>query len=189
MLTLGGLVAYAGLAWAGKGATALTGPGLQDSGSRLLTLITFFPLVGAIIVLLPPIKDSMAKWVALAISAVPMALAAVIWSKFDASFGVAKGSYGLQFVEYVPWIKSFNIEYLMGIDGISVTMIMLTTLISFICILASFNIEKHPKGYFALFLLLQTGMTGLFCALDLFLFFVFWEVMLLPMYFLIGIWG
>jgi NADH-quinone oxidoreductase subunit M len=189
MLTVVGIVAYAGLAWAGKGATPLTGPTLQDSGSRLLTLITFFPVLGAVILLLPPVKNAMVKWVALAISAVPLALSVVLWQKFDASYGVASGTYGIQFIEYVPWIKSFNIEYFMGVDGISITMVLLTTLISFVCILASFGIEKYPKGYFALFLLLQTGMTGLFCSLDLFLFFVFWEVMLLPMYFLIGVWG
>ena len=189
LLTLVGMIAYAGLAWAGKGAAALTEPTLQDSGSRLLSLITFFPALGAIIVLLPPVRDAMAKWVALAISAVPLCLSVVLFTKFDSSYGVAAGTYGIQMIEYIPWIRSFNIEYFMGIDGISITMILLTTLISFICIIASFGIDKYPKGYFALFLLLQTGMTGLFCALDLFLFFVFWEVMLLPMYFLIGVWG
>jgi NADH-quinone oxidoreductase subunit M len=83
----------------------------------------------------------------------------------------------------------FHIEYFVGIDGISVTMVLLTALLSFLCIPAAFGIEKGVKGYFALFLLLDAGMMGVFCALDFFLFYVFWEVMLLPMYFLIGIWG
>ena len=77
----------------------------------------------------------------------------------------------------------------MGIDGLSISMVLLTALLSFLCIFASFGIEKAVKGYFALFLLLDAGMMGVFCALDFFLFYVFWEVMLLPMYFLIGIWG
>ena len=77
----------------------------------------------------------------------------------------------------------------MGVDGFSISMVLLTALLSFLCIFASFGIEKAVKGYFALFLLLDAGMMGVFCALDFFLFYVFWEVMLLPMYFLIGIWG
>src|SRR5438094_8023257 len=77
----------------------------------------------------------------------------------------------------------------MRVDGLSISMVLLTALLSFLCIFASFGIEKAVKGYFALFLLLDAGMMGVFCALDFFLFYVFWEVMLLPMYFLIGIWG
>ena len=77
----------------------------------------------------------------------------------------------------------------MGIDGLSVPMVLLTAFLSFLCIIASWNIDKAVKGYFSLFLILEAGMMGVFCALDFFLFYVFWEVMLLPMYFLIGIWG
>ena len=87
------------------------------------------------------------------------------------------------------WIPRYNIQYIMGIDGLSVTMVLLTALLCPICLLASWNIEKGVKGYFALFLLLNAGMMGVFCSLDFFLFYIFWEVMLLPMYFLIGIWG
>src|SRR5436189_5589899 len=89
----------------------------------------------------------------------------------------------------IPWIPSFNIEYFMGVDGISLPLVMLTTLVSFLAMWASWNIQKHVKAYCILFLLLETGMIGVFLALDFFLFYVFWEVMLLPMYFLIGIWG
>src|SRR5439155_1679269 len=96
---------------------------------------------------------------------------------------------GFQFVHRAPWFEAFNIEYFVGTDGISITMVVLTALLCFLCMIASFGIEKGVKGYYALFLLLETGMLGVFCALDFFLFFVFWEVMLLPMYFLIGIWG
>jgi NADH-quinone oxidoreductase subunit M len=89
----------------------------------------------------------------------------------------------------VPWIRPFNIEYYVGIDGISMALILLTTVVTFLSMIASWKIEKYVKGYCALFLLLETGVIGSFVALDFFLFYVFWEVMLLPMYFLIGIWG
>ena len=88
-----------------------------------------------------------------------------------------------------PWIKQFNIKYFVGVDGISMAMILLTTVVTFLSMIASWKIDKHVKGYCALFLLLETGVLGSFIALDFFLFYVFWEVMLLPMYFLIGIWG
>src|SRR5262245_41116408 len=88
-----------------------------------------------------------------------------------------------------PWIKQFNIEYFLGIDGISLPLIVLTTALCFLAMIASWKIEKYVKGYLMLFLLLETGMVGCFMALDFFLFYIFWEVMLLPMYFLIGVWG
>src|SRR5262249_24783391 len=89
----------------------------------------------------------------------------------------------------VPWISQFNIDYFLGVDGISMPLILLTTVISFLAMLASWNIDRYVRGYCALFLLLETGMIGTFLALDFFLFYIFWEVMLLPMYFLIGVWG
>ena len=87
------------------------------------------------------------------------------------------------------WIPRFSIEYFLGVDGISMPLVLLTTLLSFLALLASWKIEKHVRGYLMLFLLLETGMIGTFLALDFFLFYIFWEVMLLPMYFLIGVWG
>ncbi|MFQ5771292.1 MAG: NuoM family protein, partial [bacterium] len=110
-------------------------------------------------------------------------IAVWIFMNFD------RGTTMMQFVEQYKWIPSFNIEYFMGIDGLSVPMVLLTAFLSFICIFASWGINKGVKGYFAMFLLLDTGMMGVFCALDFFLFYIFWELMLLPMYFLIGIWG
>jgi NADH-quinone oxidoreductase subunit M len=101
-----------------------------------------------------------------------------------------------QFVEKLSWITAtlpmvgnINIEYFMGIDGISVPMILLTAIICFVAVFPSFGIKKAVKGYFAMYLLLDLGMMGVFCALDFFLFYLFWELMLLPMYFLIGVWG
>jgi NADH-quinone oxidoreductase subunit M len=88
-----------------------------------------------------------------------------------------------------PWIPRFNIQYYLGVDGISMAMILLTTVLFFLSMIASWGIDKHVKGYCMLFLILETGVLGTFFALDFFLFYIFWEVMLLPMYFLIGIWG
>ena len=88
-----------------------------------------------------------------------------------------------------PWIKGFNIDYYVGIDGISMAMVLLTTVLFFLSMIASWGIEKHVRGYCMLFLILETGVLGTFFSLDFFLFYIFWEVMLLPMYFLIGIWG
>ncbi|MCE9582011.1 MAG: NADH-quinone oxidoreductase subunit M [Planctomycetes bacterium] len=150
----------------------------------MLSLMTFVPLVGAFIILcLPNAKQELAKCVAACAAGVPLFLAFFLWRGFKT------GTAAMQFVEKVDWIPMFNIQYHMAIDGISVIMVLLTALISFICIFASWEINKGVKGYFALFLLLETGMMGVFCAMDFFLFYVFWEVMLLPMYFLIGIWG
>ncbi|GIW39513.1 MAG: oxidoreductase [Candidatus Binatia bacterium] len=151
---------------------------------HLLSSMTFIPLVGvAIILLLPRQAHNAIKWTAVAATTPPLVLAVWLYLNFDRTHP------GFQFVERAAWIPAANIEYHMGIDGVSVTMVLLTALLCFLCIFASWGIDKGVKGYFALFLLLDTGMMGVFCALDFFLFFVFWEVMLLPMYFLIGIWG
>jgi len=150
-----------------------------------LSFLTFFPLVGALIILvLPRDRHNLIRWTALLTTVPPLIAACALYANFDRTIST------LQFIEGpYPWIPTFHIEYFMGTDGISMPMILLTPLIAFVCILSSWNIKKSLKGYFALFLLLDTGMMGVFCALDFFLFYVFWEVMLLPMYFLIGIWG
>jgi NADH-quinone oxidoreductase subunit M len=152
---------------------------------HLLTLTVAIPIVGAILVLLAP--KSAARAISIAASFLAMVATLLVAGRF-----VPDG--GMQFVEQHSWIRSFNIEYYLGVDGISVTMVALTGILSFICILASWefdhwSVNKGIKGYFALFLLLEAGMMGVFESLDFFLFYVFWEMMLLPMYFLIGIWG
>ncbi len=95
----------------------------------------------------------------------------------------------IKFVEYLPWIQRFKINYFVGVDGLSLPLVALTTLLCVLCFVWSWNIDKGTKGYFVLFLLLESGLIGVFCALDFFLFYVFWEIVLLPMYFLIGVWG
>src|SRR5262249_13764396 len=96
---------------------------------------------------------------------------------------------GSDWISIYPWISRFNIEYYLGIDGISLPLILLTTALSFLAMIASWRIDKYVRAYCILFLLLETGMVGTFLALDFFLFYIFWEIMLLPMYFLIGVWG
>ncbi len=153
-------------------------------GEHILSWMTFFPVIGAaVIAFIPSERKEVIKTVAAAAAAVPLILAVQLFMSFD------RTTAGFQFIEHYTWIKSFNIEYFMGIDGLSIPMVLLTAFLSFICVIASWGINKSVKGYFALFLILEAGMFGVFVSLDFFLFYVFWEVMLLPMYFLIGIWG
>jgi NADH-quinone oxidoreductase subunit M len=152
--------------------------------NHILTYMTFIPLAGMFVVLaLPRDRHELIRRTALAFTIPPLLMALWLFANFD------RTTTAMQFVEKHAWIPSFNVQYIMGIDGLSVTMVLLTALLCPVCILASWGIDKGIKGYFALFLLLDAGMMGVFCALDFFLFYIFWEVMLLPMYFLIGIWG
>src|SRR5580765_5080674 len=150
---------------------------------NVLTYMTFVPVAGAAIVLALHNNARLIRWVSASATVPPLLMAIWLFKNFD------RAKAGFQFIEDYQWIPAYNISYFMGIDGLSISMVLLTALLSFICIFASFGIEKAVKGYFALFLMLDAGMMGVFCALDFFLFYVFWEVMLLPMYFLIGIWG
>ena len=164
--------------------------------SYILTLLIFLPLLASLIMLFVPLlkeqkKNGLYKWIALIVSGTQLILVSVLYMNFDPSLSLPENNITNQtdYVVQVPWIQSFNIEYFIGVDGLSLPMIFLTALLTFICIIASWNIKKHPLGYFSLFMLLDTGMMGVFLSLDFFLFYIFWEVMLLPMYFLIGIWG
>lgn len=171
---------------------------MQLMGIGILTWITFLPVAGMVLVLLIPKEQRDAiRWTSLAITVVQVILSLVIFAKFDRGMAGINTEAGMQFVEKATWIdiKSIawfgriHIDYFLGIDGLSVTMVILTALISAVAALSSWSIEKSVKGYFALFLLLDAGMMGVFVSLDFFLFYIFWELMLLPMYFLIGIWG
>ncbi|MHB2155683.1 complex I subunit 4 family protein [Calditrichota bacterium GD2] len=156
----------------------------------LISLVTFIPLFGILIVLLIPKQNEKAIKIASAVIAfIPLVIASYMWGQFNYSWAGVNNEATFQFVERMKWIPAYNIEYFVGLDGLSFPMFWLTTFISFLAIVASWNINKSVKGYFALFLLLETGMLGVFVSLDFFLFYIFWEVMLLPMYFLIGIWG
>ena len=150
----------------------------------ILTIVTFLPLFGAILLLfINGEKQERIKRVALAIAVIDfiISLPLFILFKLDTS--------EFQFVQNVPWIKEFGISYHVGIDGISLFLFLLTSFLSLICILASWNIKDRIKEYMIAMLILQTGMLGVFISLDLFLFYMFWELMLIPMYLIIGVWG
>jgi NADH-quinone oxidoreductase subunit M len=151
---------------------------------NLLTLILFSPLVGmAVVLLLPSDEKKLIRWVAFLFSLVPLIFSLVLWLKYD--IGVP----GYQFEQQAIWYVPINASFHLGVDGISVSMILLTTILSPLAILTSFGIEDRIRMYMALFLLLEVGMLGVFMALDLIIFFLFWEVGLVPMYFLINQWG
>lgn len=152
---------------------------------RILTLITFFPLIGAVLLMfVPKERHDSVKSISLIIAFITFLFSLMMYSMFDP---VANG---MQFEINIPWISTFGISYHLGIDGISLLLIMLTTILSVIIMISSWNsIKTGVKGYFISMLMLETGMLGVFVSLDLFLFYVFWEAMLIPMYFIIGVWG
>ncbi len=165
---------------------------------NLLTILLFLPAIGGAVVILAPREQ--ARKIALGFTIATFLLSLLILVPFEWStpgesasvYGYAEGpgSGGVvQMVTAVPWIESFNIYYRIGVDGLSLPLILLSTFICVLACIASWNIQKMTKGYMALFLFLETGILGVFLSLDFFLFYVFFEVSLLPMYFLIGIWG
>ena len=152
----------------------------------LLSLLIFLPVVGTLVVLFVPRENaSVVRWVTTLFAGAEFLLSLPLWT-----FAGFRKSGDFFFRETHDWIPSLGAKYSLGVDGISALLILLTTLLSFISVYASFSaITKREKEYYVFLLLLETGMVGVFCALDFFLFYVFWEVMLVPMYFLIGIWG
>ena len=152
--------------------------------THLLSLILFTPAVAAVVMLLLPRPSNVfLRWFAFAASLIPFVLSIVLWIQFrpDAA--------GFQFEEQYEWYAALGSTLHLGVDGLSLTMVFLTTLLTPLAILASFGITDRVKPYMMLFLLLETGMLGVFLALDLLIFFVFWEFGLVPMYFLINQWG
>src|SRR5215475_2695604 len=149
-----------------------------------LTLLLAIPVIGAVILVLIPRQKSKTQFIcALLFTSLTFLWSLNILNQFDGAQGE------MQLVERVPWMRFYGIEYFVGIDGISLFLILLTTLLMPIAILASWSVKDKIKEYLFFMLTLETGMLGAFVALDLFLFYVFWEVMLVPMYFLIGVWG
>lgn len=162
--------------------------GAEQFQKHILTIITFLPLVGAALIALIPRRATTAiKAVALLVSAATFAISVPLF------FWFRTGTPGMQFTVDVPWITLLGqqaIRYSVGIDGISLFMVLLTTFLTMIAIAGSFaGIKDREREYYALMLMLETGMLGVFVALDLVLFYVFWEAMLIPMYFIIGVWG
>jgi NADH-quinone oxidoreductase subunit M len=161
-----------------------------------LSLVAFLPAAGAFALMLPVFSNRRPDAIRLfSLVTTVVVFAITAWMALDRPEGDAEsarfavGQAAMQDSFSLDWIKSFNIYYYMGVDGISFTLVLLTSFVSMLAMGASWNITKHVKAYCILFLLLETGMLGVFMALDFFLFYVFWEVMLLPMYFLIGVWG
>ncbi len=149
----------------------------------LLSWIVFLPLAGVLAcALLPKSRGDLAKWVALGVTGADLALAVVMLVRF------VPGA-TMQFVEQFAWVPQAGIQYHMGVDGISMPLVFLSALLTLLAVIASWKIDKKPSFYFAMLLLLQVGMNGVFVALDFVLFYVFWELVLVPMYFLIAEWG
>src|SRR5262245_6899825 len=154
------------------------------STSNILTIITFTPAVGAVLLLFYN-RDHVRsiRAFALIITILAAVFSLDLITRFDST------NPDFQFAVKVPWIAAYGIDYAMGVDGIGVFLILVTTLLTPLAILASWSIHSRVKEYFVFMLLLETGMIGVFVSLDFFLFYVFWEIMLVPMYFLIGVWG
>ncbi|MHB0999805.1 MAG: complex I subunit 4 family protein [Armatimonadota bacterium] len=156
----------------------------MDFNIWILTLITFIPLVGALAILfLPKENHPLIKWTALIFSLPSLVLSIYLWVGYNPADPT------MQYVVKKLWIPALNVHYYMGVDGVSIPMVFLSTLLTTLCLIYSWFINERPKEYFALFLFLEVGMLGVFTALDFFLFYVFWEISLVPMYFLIGVWG
>lgn len=153
--------------------------------THLLSVVTLGPAVAAILLgLVPGRKGQLVRWLSLVASLAIFFVSLLVWLGFDPDSG------GMQMAEKVSWIPQFGIHYQLGVDGISLILLLLTTFLVPIVILASWtSIAEKVKGYHISLLLLTTGMLGAFLATDMFLFYVFWELMLIPMYFIIGVWG
>lgn len=151
----------------------------------ILTIVTFFPLVGALLLMFLKEENKQAiKLITMGTTILTFVFSLHLWFNFDLSTSA------MQFAVKEPWIPGLGISYNLGVDGISTLLILLTTLLTPIAVLSSWNsVADRLKGFMISILILETGMLGVFVSLDLFLFYVFWEVMLIPMYFLIGIWG
>ncbi len=152
-----------------------------------ITITTFMPILGLVVIaMMPKDKDRTVRWLGVLFTGIALALSIAIAIGFD------YGRPGLQYQLNVPWITSIGVNYHVGIDGISLPLYLLTFLLSFLCAIYTLRYVPDPgrtKAFLAMTLLLETGMAGTFIAFDLILFFVFWEMVLVPMYFLIGIWG
>src|SRR3990170_6522094 len=155
-------------------------------GFPILSTIVFLPLIGALIIMLliPKQKEELIRLMSAITTFVTFIVSLILIPNFDTT------THQMQFVERHSWIPSIGVQYFLGIDGISILLILLTTLITFIAVLSSWHaIEERLKEFHVSVLILEVGMLGAFMALDFVFFYVFWEVMLVPMYFIIGIWG
>jgi NADH-quinone oxidoreductase subunit M len=161
---------------------------MNAAGFPILSLVTFLPLAGAFIIMMVRGEEEVvarnARWTALWTSLITFALSLVLWVRFD------KSTAEFQFVERVDWLPDFGVSYHMGVDGISVLFVLLSTLLTPICILASWDsVKTRVREYMVAFLVLESMMVGMFCALDFVVFYIFFEAVLIPMFLIIGVWG
>jgi NADH-quinone oxidoreductase subunit M len=161
---------------------------MNAAGFPILSLVTFLPLAGAFIILTVRGEDEVvarnARWTALWTSLITLALSLILWARFDTS------SAEFQFVEQMDWLPEYGVAYHMGVDGISVLFVLLSTVLTPLCILASWeSVQTRVREYMVAFLVLESMMVGMFCALDFVLFYVFFEAVLIPMFLIIGVWG
>jgi NADH-quinone oxidoreductase subunit M len=160
------------------------------SNFPILTILVFLPLLGSALMLLLRNRDAWCRMLALAVSGLELGLAGWLYAVAPLVPSNHSPLPGFFIYQDLPWIEHFGIRYTLGLDGISMLMVLLTAFIIFIAVLVSRQpVTKHVAAYYALILLIATGIMGVFLSLDLFLFYLFWEVMLLPMFFLICIWG
>ncbi len=150
---------------------------------HLLSLILFTPALAAALLFLLPAREKLLRGFALGASFIPLALSVALWIGYN---GAAAG---MQFTERLAWYPAIGAEYHLAVDGLSIPLVFLAALITTLALLAAFNIKERVRIFLALFLLLETGMLGVFLSMDLLLFFVFWELGLVPMYFIIHLWG
>ncbi|VAX30159.1 NADH-ubiquinone oxidoreductase chain M [hydrothermal vent metagenome] len=157
----------------------------MEIGYPVLSTVIFLPVFGGLLMLLiGRNQESVVKWTALFFSTLTLVLSLPLFTEFD------KTTYMMQFVERKPWIPAWGVEYYVGIDGISVLFVLLSALITILCVLISWNSVKiKVKEFYISLLLIEGAMIGVFCSLDFFLFYIFWEAMLIPMYLIIGVWG
>jgi len=161
---------------------------MNAAGFPVLSLIIWLPLVGGAVIMCVRGDEetvaSNARWAALWTSLIVLALSLVLWAKFDPRDA------GFQFVENVPWLADYGVGYKLGVDGISVLFVLLSTVLTPVCILASWeSVTKNVREYMFAFLFMETMLVGLFCALDFVVFYMFFEGVLIPMYLIIGVWG
>lgn len=161
----------------------------SNTNTFLLSAVLFTPMLGALsIALIKSSKPKFYQWLAAFWTGLTLILSGILFANFDRQ--AQDASPGLfQFVDRLDWIPHFNIQYQVGVDGLSLPMVFLTALILFLSVFVSWKVEDRSRLYFAMLLVMETGVLGVFSSLDLFLFFVMWELELIPMYFLIGLWG
>lgn len=165
--------------------------------NHLLSILVFLPLTAAIVIaLLPQSVKHTSKYIALGVGCIQLLLAVVLYLGYNSSLAGLNSISGFQYVENIPWINlelstlgKLSAHYFIGVDGLSISMVLLSIVILFIGVISSWNIREKVKGYFSLYLILNAAIIGCFVALDFLLFYLFFEFMLLPMYFLIGLWG